>query len=673
MFLSELTIKNFRMFGQGKNELRLQLKPGLTALVGENDSGKSAIIDAIRYALQTRDQGFIRIQPEDLHIPESGPPGTEIIIRCKFESLSLQEQGAFAEYLAYEQDAIALYLNWTAQENKVRSGSRRWFDIKVRSGKDASGPTFEAGARALLWTTYLRPLRDAEKEMSPGRGSRLSQILYRTENIRQGEAFNPENSTEVDPKKLSLVGISDFSSHHIRSHKGILSAQNHLNKDYLKPLTLHGDNLRGEVSVAGAENEDMRLRQILEKLDLRLRDGKDGKQKGRYGLGSNNILFMACELLLLGGEPEGLPLLLIEEPEAHLHPQRQLRLIEFLGKEADEGDNGRQPVQILVTTHSPNLASKIPLKNMILIQSGQAFPLAEEFTELGEDDYRFLERFLDVTKANLFFARGVMIVEGAAEAILIPTLARLIDRDFTEHGVSIVNVGGTGLRRYSKIFQRKKNEEKKKPIPIDVQVACLADMDVMPDCAPEILGIVEDVDDIKWEDKSKRKWLTKRDFGEGANRKAGLDDRRKKLAKDDGQFVRTFIADEWTLEYDLAFHGLAKDVFIAASLAKNDNALNEEKKKREDVEIAARKKFEKIASECNVDKEQLSTRVYLLFKKERASKAIAAQYLAEILHKKVKKEKLSSDIFQKKLPPYIVDAIKYVTGEAKTSDSGTEG
>jgi predicted ATP-dependent endonuclease of OLD family len=74
MFLSELTIKNFRMFGQGENELRLQLMPGLTALVGENDSGKSAIIDAIRYALQTRDQGFIRIQPEDLHIPESGPP-----------------------------------------------------------------------------------------------------------------------------------------------------------------------------------------------------------------------------------------------------------------------------------------------------------------------------------------------------------------------------------------------------------------------------------------------------------------------------------------------------------------------------------------------------------------------------------------------------------------------
>ena len=91
-----------------------------------------------------------------------------------------------------------------------------------------------------------------------------------------------------------------------------------------------------------------------------------------------------------------------------------------------------------------------------------------------------------MTKANLFFARGVVIVEGDSENILLPTLARLIRRDFTECGVSVVNVGGGGLRRYSRIFQRKDTAKNGK---ISVPVATVTDMDVMPDCAPKILGL----------------------------------------------------------------------------------------------------------------------------------------------------------------------------------------
>jgi len=71
MYVSHLSLRNFRQFGDGNDNLELPLSSGVTALVGRNDSGKSAVIDAIRYALLTRDQNYIRVEPEDFHIGDA--------------------------------------------------------------------------------------------------------------------------------------------------------------------------------------------------------------------------------------------------------------------------------------------------------------------------------------------------------------------------------------------------------------------------------------------------------------------------------------------------------------------------------------------------------------------------------------------------------------------------
>lgn len=658
MYLSQLTIKNFRQFGAGSSPFRVEFNEGVTALVGENDAGKSAVMDAIRHVLTTRDMDFMRLQPEDFHLKPNGDQATEITISANLSSLTTAENGAFAEYLTYDGAQVSLCVHWFARRLAESPGSRRWVDVTVRSGPNGDGPAFESATRQLLATAYLRPLRDAEREMSPGRGSRLSQILNNFPEIKSGQPFDAK-IPPADAKQataLSLAGLSDYIRYLVDQHQGVVQAQAAINTDYLTQLSLAGEELHGRISFSDAGAGAAKLRQILERLELDLLAGPDGRLQGTYGLGSNNLLFMACELLLLGKEPEGLPLLLIEEPEAHLHPQRQLRLMEFL-EAAARPEDGRRQVQVILTSHSPNLTSKIGLENIVLMHRQAAYSLSKGKTQLTESDYRFLQRFLDVTKANLFFARGLLVVEGDGEAILLPTLARLLGRDLTAHGVSIVNVGGTGLRRYARILQRQDASKGTLAIP----TACLADMDVMPDCAPHILGLIADDDDAKLENP-RRRWRAKRDFPAAAgDAQAGLRKRRESLAAGDGQNVKTFVADEWTFEYDLAFSGLAQEVYIAAVLAANDDALKAGTKKIDATVNAAVAEFERLKTNAAGDSEVLCSHVYEMFASKRASKAIAAQYLAERLIAGAATGVYSVDRLKGRLPRYIRDAITFAT------------
>lgn len=130
MFISEIRIENFRLFGAGAEAFVLELKPGLTALVGENDSGKTALIDAIRLVLGTTDQEYYRVDPADFYQnPADGPIADNITVRCTFEALTEDHQGAFAEYLTYQThddksvDTI-LYVTWLAKRYKSEGTPR---------------------------------------------------------------------------------------------------------------------------------------------------------------------------------------------------------------------------------------------------------------------------------------------------------------------------------------------------------------------------------------------------------------------------------------------------------------------------------------------------------------------------------------------------------------------
>lgn len=673
MFISEIKIENFRLFGEGDNALVIPLTAGLCAIVGENDAGKTAIIDALRFVLGTRDQEALRLEPTDFHLPAtSGDRAKQITIRLTFSALTPSDKSAFAEYLTYVDagngSETKLIVTWVAKRNANESSTRRYVPTEWRTGVGDDGPQLDGGARSLLTATYLRPLRDAERAMSAGRGSRLSQILQHTKEVKDtGNPFDPKSEPMQDPGTLSVLGLGDYASFLLGQNKSIVDTRSKLNDDYLIPLSFAKDVLKANIDVGGNRDEAMRLRLLLEKLEVTLTEAADTLASNSRGLGSNNLLFMACELLLLASEDEGFPMLLIEEPEAHLHPQRQLRLMSFLRKQAEEKRADGQQIQILVTTHSPNLASEIKLDDLVMIQNGKAFSLAKEKTMLSASDYTFLERFLDVTKANLFFAKAVMIVEGAAENILLPVISKLLKRDLHAYGVSLVDVGGVGLGRYARIFMR---ADETTDGAMSMPVACITDMDVMPNCAPWITGdLKSDAPLPELGDGTRRQWRIERDFSDVALVKRRLD-KRNKAHK---QCVKTFVSDKWTLEYDLAYYGLGWEVWLATAFALEDDNLDAGSIAREAVLASAKTEYA-TTIEVITDKEERASRIYARLKKKKVSKPIAAQYLADILEKRFKDNQETAESLREKLPNYLVSAIEHVTElfTVPASNDGTQ-
>ncbi len=192
-----------------------------------------------------------------------------------------------------------------------------------------------------------------------------------------------------------------------------------------------------------------------------IEDGQEQKYFELYqnGLGENNLIFTSVVLgdLINRCEDNALEIynaLLVEEPEAHLHPQYQNTFFEYLNELQSKG------LQVFVTSHSPTITAKSDVNNISVLQRKQNIVQSFSFGKLTESDYpaeskRHLRKFLDTTKAQLFFANGVLLVEGVAEAIIIPILAKkfLSEKiDLCKSGIELVNIGGIAFNHFGLLF-----------------------------------------------------------------------------------------------------------------------------------------------------------------------------------------------------------------------------
>ncbi len=578
MIISQLSLSNFRKFKRIENApgLIVTFHKGLNALIGENDSGKTAIIDAIKLVLLTQSNEYIRPTENDFYVGADGVEATEFWIDCVLSEFTEDEAKSFIEYLTFTKDADGLHYTLELHYHAWKEKNRIFSELRV--GEKDDGVTIDGKARELLKAVYLKPLRDAEREMSAGRSSRISQILL------SHPVFQNKDAHQLT--RIFNKANEDIEKYFVEDENGKKILQTIRNN-------LEEFNDSGASHDASLQTAKAQLKSILESLSL-------NAPEIHPGLGELNLLFIAAELILLKEDNDGgIKLALIEELEAHLHPQAQLRLINYLQKEYNE--NG---AQIIVSTHSPILASKINLKNLILLKDNQGYDLAEGKTGLEKGDYLFLQRFLDSTKSNLFFAKGIIMVEGDAETILLPAIADILGYPLEKHGVSIVNVGSTAFLRYSRIMVRRDGST------IGIPVSLVTDCDVRP-----------------YEDGDNGRQFVEKE-------RESADAVTAKTEKYEIGTIHAFVSPRWTLEYCLALSCLGDRFHRAIHYGKKIKDSNKFSLTTAKIVDSDRAVDEENESWSSLSAAEKAYRMYdsMLGQDGKSSlKAIVAQCLASIL------------------------------------------
>lgn len=503
MYLAKLKISGFRRI----NSVELQFRPGLNILVGENNAGKTAVIDALRALLSTTEDGAVRLDESDLHLPPGGVRATEVLLQYVFEELTLEQEADFAaalQPLGADKYAAHFGVRYTLSAGG-RLRPKRWCGL--HEDNVVSAEMLED-----LRAVYLPPLRDPASGLRPSRSSQLARLLTRL--------ASPE-------EKASITDLMRKFEKDLEKESPVANTQKAIDMQH---ETMLGAVLRQNLSIGLTSPEFHRIA-------ARLQIEVDSFDVDQNGLGYNNLIYMAVVLSELETNPDAAyRALIIEEPEAHLHPQLQGVLLQFLQskerkKQAEKEDQGKVPtdpsVQIFVSSHSPNFASIADVDTLCCIHRGPAgvksfAPRTVKFVPPAKKDK--LQRYLDVTRAELFFARKVILVEGAAELFIVDALAEKAGYDLKRASVSLLSTEGLNFDCFLPLF----GEDA-----LNIRVALLSDADPPAGAFP------------------------------GAADAIVLSATAKILEAAKSDWVEPFFALK-TLEYDLALHEENRDAMLSA-------------------------------------------------------------------------------------------------------------
>lgn len=481
MKLHRLRIQNFRNFKELDVELGDQV-----VIVGENKIGKSNLLHALRLVLDPSLPDSARqLQKTDFWdgLGESLTKEDVISIAVELTDFEGDEDlmAVLAEHLMKPEPMVArlTYVFYPKPDLEQDPNSEADYEFSMYGG-DRPENRVGYDVRRRIPLDVLHALRDAERDMSSWSRSPLKPLLDeaaksvdRTRLTEIAKDVLATTNKVLDAPRTVETAVQTGGEAESESTLGETPGDELKDKPIRQVAHLIASRLESMVGSGQALDTILGFSptdpdRLIRAIRLLIDGGK--RTVGDASLGSANLLYLTLKSIELEQLAElGVrdhTFLAIEEPEAHLHPHLQ-RLVyrDFLRQRSHQeagnrdGDGAQRHQTVLLTTHSPHIVSVAPLRSIVLLKhsadgthttgrSAAKVPLASREVE-------DIERYLDVERGELLFAKGVVLVEGDAEQYLVPVFGKLLDADFDELGISVCSVSGTNFAPYARLLSEK--------------------------------------------------------------------------------------------------------------------------------------------------------------------------------------------------------------------------